>query len=487
MKLLDLIQQIPGEVTNANRIDPDLVVNGLQYDSRKVKPGDLFFAVAGYQTDGRGYIADAAAHGAVAVVLEGDHAVPLPAIRVRGIRRAMALLSAAFYGRPAGTMQMIAITGTAGKTTTSYLLRSILDRAGRRTGLLGTISYWVLDRQFPAPNTTPESLDLQRYLAQMRDAGADTVVMEASSHGIELHRVEGIDWAAAVFTNFSQDHLDFHGDMDTYLRAKLRLFEGLAPGATAVINADDPALELVRQVTKAHVLSFGIDAPADVSATEISEDIAGSRFTLRLAGRALPVALPLVGRHNIANALAAAAAAQSCGIDSGAIVAGLTAVTNVPGRFEKVDAGQDFTVVVDYAHTPEELERLLAAAQKMARARIITVFGCGGDRDRGKRPLMGRAAARWSDEVIVTSDNPRTEDPASIISDILPGLGDKPYNVRVDRREAIAEAIEQARANDLVIIAGKGHEDYQIIGSQKHHFDDREVAMEALRCLRGKD
>jgi len=416
------------------------------------------------------------------VVLEGQQPVAVPAVRVRDIRRAMALLAAAFYGNPAAAMRMVAITGTAGKTTTSYLARSVFEHAGRKTGLLGTINYWVLGQKFPAPNTTPESLDLQRLLAQMRDAGADTVVMEASSHGIELQRLAGIDFGAAVFTNFSQDHLDFHGDMEGYFRSKLKLFEALAPSAAAVINADDPALAAVAPATRARLLRFGIDRPADVTASAISEDIAGSRFTLEIAGRRSPVALSLPGRHNVYNALAAAAAAHACGIGDGDIAAGLAAVSAVAGRFERVDAGQDFSVVVDYAHTPEELDRLLAAAKKLAPARIITVFGCGGDRDRSKRPLMGRAVAQWSDVVVVTSDNPRTEDPSAIIKDILPGLAGKPHQVYPDRRQAIHRAVAEARSGDLVIIAGKGHEDYQIIGTEKTHFDDREVAREALQA-----
>lgn len=479
MKLAELLRAVPGAALRPPAAD--VMIGGLQYDSRRVRPGDLFFAIAGYRTDGRRYVADAVRAGAAAVVAEGPQPLAAPAaVLVADVRAALALVAARFYGDPAAGLEMVAITGTAGKTTTSFLARSIFDAAGRKTGLLGTISYWVLGEAFPAPNTTPESLDLQRLLARMRDAGVGTVVMEASSHGIELQRTAGIDFQVAAFTNFSQDHLDFHGSMDQYLQSKLKLFRALAPTAAAVINRDDPASPQVTAATRARVVGFGLERPAEVAASDITGDLTGSRFTIRIGGRRAPVALALTGRHNIANALCAAAIAHSRGIGMDVIVRGLGQVAAVPGRFERVDAGQAFTVVVDYAHTPEELERLLQAARALAGGRIITVFGCGGDRDRAKRPLMGRAVAEGSDVVIVTSDNPRTERPEAIIEDILPGVGSKPHRVEVDRATAIAAAIAEARPGDLVIIAGKGHEDYQIIGTERIHFDDREAARAAL-------
>ncbi|MCU0607149.1 MAG: UDP-N-acetylmuramoyl-L-alanyl-D-glutamate--2,6-diaminopimelate ligase [Candidatus Edwardsbacteria bacterium] len=477
--LSELLRAVPGAEPQPAAADP--MIGGLQYDSRQVRPGDLFFAVPGYRTDGRRFVADAVRAGAAAVVAEGRQPLTAPAVvRVADVREAMSLMAARFFGFPAAALEMVAITGTAGKTTTSFLARAIFDAAGRRTGLLGTISYQVLGQSFPAPNTTPESLDLQRLLAVMRGAGVGTVVMEASSHGIELQRTAGIDFQAAAFTNFSQDHLDFHGTMDDYLRSKLKLFRSLAPTAAAVINRDDPEFPQVAAATRARVVGFGLNGPAEVTASDIAGDLAGSRFTIRIGDRQAPAALALTGRHNVANALCAAAIAHSRGVGLETIVRGLGQVAAVPGRFERVDAGQDFTVVVDYAHTPEELERLLQAARALAGGRIITVFGCGGDRDRAKRPLMGRAVADGSDVVIVTSDNPRTERPRAIIDDILPGVGRKPHQVQVDRADAIRAGIAAARTGDLVIIAGKGHEDYQIIGTEKVHFDDREAARAAL-------
>jgi UDP-N-acetylmuramoyl-L-alanyl-D-glutamate--2,6-diaminopimelate ligase len=336
-------------------------------------------------------------------------------------------------------------------------------------------------REYPAPNTTPESLDLQQLLARMVDAGADTAIMEASSHGIELERVAGINFSVAVFTNFSQDHLDFHGDMESYLGSKLKLFQSLWSGSVAVVNSDDPAAGRVRQAAVAGCLNYGIDRPAEVSARDIKPTARGTSFTLVTPSGTAAVQLAIPGRHNIYNALAAAAAALARKVSLEHVRAGLDAVQRVAGRFEMIDQGQDFSVMVDYAHTPEELARLLAAVRELGPARIITVFGCGGDRDRTKRPLMGRAVAGNSDLVVVTSDNPRTEDPASIIDDILPGLAGSEYLLLPERREAIRRAVELARPGDMVVIAGKGHEDYQILGANRVHFDDREEAREALK------
>ncbi len=480
MRLAELLDGHRDLLRDSSQPLPDIEVHGLQYDSRMVKAGDLFFAIPGYRDDGRRYIDEAIRAGAAAVVAEGAAPAPV-AVVVGDVRTAMALLAARFYGNPAAAMEMVAITGTAGKTTTSYLARSIFEAAGRRTGLVGTINYWIIDRKLPAPNTTPESLDLQRLLARMRDAGVATVVMEASSHGIELRRVAGIGFQVAAFTNFSQDHLDFHGTMDQYFLSKRRLFEGLGAAAAAVINRDDPKYDEVAAATGSRIIDFGVDRTATVMASDIAGSIDGSRFTLRVEGRAAAVRLALPGRHNVSNALCAAAIAHARGLGLDVIKQGLERIAAVPGRFERVDAGQDFTVVVDYAHTPEELARLLAAARAMTEGRIITVFGCGGDRDRAKRPQMGRAAADGSDEVFVTSDNPRGERPEAIIADILPGLNHRPHRVEPDRAAAIRAAVARAQRGDLVIIAGKGHEDYQIIGDERIHFDDRETALAAIR------
>jgi len=486
MKVAQLIESCPEQVVSLSPLAGELEIGGLHYDSRKIEKGNLFFAVSGYQADGNSFIRQAVAKGAAAIVSESNRASDdIPWIKVADCRRAMALMSAAFMGRPAEKLDMIAVTGTAGKTTTTYLLRSIMETAGRKTGLLGTINYWIGDRKFSAPNTTPESLDLQKLLAEMLQAGADTAIMEASSHGIELDRIAGINFSTAVFTNFSQDHLDFHGDMENYLRSKLKLFRNLWGEATAVINLDDPAASRVREAIKTRSLDFGIEKPAAVMADNIVSTPQGSSFRLKTGGRSKEIKISIAGRHNIYNALAASAAALSRNINLEDIKAGLEKVDSVAGRFEPVSLGQDFSVIVDYAHTSEELERLLGAARELRPKRIITVFGCGGDRDRSKRPLMGRAVAGNSDIVIVTSDNPRTEDPERIINDILPGLEGREYLVLPDRREAIYKSVELADKGDMVIIAGKGHEDYQILGTEKIHFDDREVAGEALKKRMG--
>ncbi|MBU1356143.1 MAG: UDP-N-acetylmuramoyl-L-alanyl-D-glutamate--2,6-diaminopimelate ligase [Candidatus Edwardsbacteria bacterium] len=482
MKITELIKSCPDQIVSRSALPEGMEISGMHYDSRKIEKGNLFFAISGYQSDGNKFVGQALANGAGLIVSESNKiSDDVPWIKVANCRRAMALMSAAFLGRPADQLDMIAVTGTAGKTTTTYLLRSIMETAGRRTGLLGTINYWIRDRKFSAPNTTPESLDLQDLLFRMVSAGADTAIMEASSHGIELDRVAGINFSTAVFTNFSQDHLDFHGDMESYLKSKLKLFQNLWGGATAVINLDDPAAGRVREAVRTKTLTFGIDSQADITADNIISTPQGSKFGLKISDRAIEINLAVAGRHNIYNALAAAAAALSCGIPLEEIRSGLEKISSVPGRFEPVNLGQDFSVIVDYAHTPEELEHLLNAARELKPQRIIAVFGCGGDRDRSKRPLMGRAVAKNSDIVVVTSDNPRTEDPDQIINDILPGLSGREYILLPDRKEAIYKSIELAQKGDMVIIAGKGHEDYQILNAAKIHFDDREIAGEALK------
>ena len=482
MKIKELIKSCPDQIVSCSSFSEEMEISGMHYDSRRIEKGNLFFAISGYQSDGNKFIGQAIANGASAIVSESNKiSNDFPWIKVANCRRAMALMSATFLGRPADKLDMIAVTGTAGKTTTTYLLRSIMETAGRKTGLLGTINYWILNRKFSAPNTTPESLDLQDLLSQMVSAGADSAIMEASSHGIELDRIAGINFSTAVFTNFSQDHLDFHGDMESYLKSKLKLFQNLWNGATAVINLDDPTAISVREAVKTKTLTFGIDNQADIMADNLTSTPQGSTFRLKTANRSVEISLSIAGKHNVYNALAASAAAFSRGISFEEIKAGLENISSVAGRFEPVNLGQDFSVIVDYAHTSEELERLLKAARELKPKRIITVFGCGGDRDRSKRPLMGGAVAGNSDIVVVTSDNPRTEDPDQIISDILPGLAGREYILIPDRKEAIYKSIELAEKGDIVIIAGKGHEDYQILGVVKIHFDDREIAGEALK------
>jgi UDP-N-acetylmuramoyl-L-alanyl-D-glutamate--2,6-diaminopimelate ligase len=481
MRLSELVQPLGALLFSTDPAGADPEISGLEYDSRRVARGSAFFAVTGYRQDGRKYVPQALDKGAAAIVSrEPEDTGGAVLVRVANVRRAMALMAAAFHGYPSQDMETVAITGTAGKTTTSYLLRSILEAYGRKTGLVGTIRYLIGEEVHEAPNTTPESLDLQRLLHAMRQKGVQAVVMEASSHGIELDRVAGIAFRAAVFTNFSQDHLDFHGTMEEYYRAKRRLFENLPDTAKAVANIDDPKGQDILAASRAVGIGYGLSEKAGVRAAILSSGMAGTNFELSAFGRTATVDLKLAGLHNVYNALAAAGAAWSLDVPLEAVKRGLEQVASVDGRMEKVDLGQDFTVLVDYAHTPEELERLMQAVRGLGPRRIITVFGCGGDRDRTKRPLMGRAAASASDLSIVTSDNPRTEDPQAIIGDILPGVSGYEHLVIPDRRQAIRRAVELAGSGDAVVIAGKGHEDYQIIGTTKTHFDDREEARAAI-------
>jgi UDP-N-acetylmuramoyl-L-alanyl-D-glutamate--2,6-diaminopimelate ligase len=392
------------------------------------------------------------------------------------------------------------ITGTNGKTTTTYLVRSIVEAAGHTTGLIGTIDYRVGDKVYPAPNTTPESLELQRLLSEMVGLGASHCVMEVSSHALALGRIEGCEFAAAAFTNLTQDHLDFHASMDAYFQAKLRLFTGLSPEAWAIINSDDArGVEIVRK-TRARVITTGFSELANVRPVGmIRHGINGLMFDAASPAGTIPVESPLVGRYNIYNILTAIGIGTALGVSAEMIAHGLRNMKAVPGRMEKVDEGQPFGVVVDYAHTEDAIIRLLESVREVTAKRIITVFGCGGDRDRTKRPAMGAAAIKGSDIVIITSDNPRTEDPLSIIRDIERGLvdhgvktsvqdaarqvapGKRPYAIIPGRHEAVAVAVGLARPGDVVVLAGKGHEDYQIIGDKKMRFDDREVAREEIR------
>ena len=475
----------------------DREITGLTDDSRRVSPGWLFVAVKGTQSDGHRFLAQAVAAGAGAIVVETGRvsgetlaSIGIPVIQVGDSRRALGLLASRFYGDPSRRLKMIGVTGTNGKTTATYLCKAILEAAGVRAGLIGTVAYLFGEERVAATHTTPGPLELQGLLRRMADAGMQAVVMEVSSHALALDRTAGCQFGTAVFTNLTQDHLDFHTDMEDYFRAKLRLFTALDSEAHAIVNGDDPYGGRVVEATQARVWTYAIDRPADLRAEDVQISLNGVRFTARGPGGSVALRSPLVGRHNVYNILAAVGVGLVQGVPLETSAAGVATLKTVPGRFEQVDAGQPFTVVVDYAHTEDALYRLLTTAQTVRTGRIITVFGCGGDRDRGKRPKMGRVAARYSDVVVVTSDNPRTEDPDAIIREILPGVeaglreaGHGRYLVQADRREAIAEAMRLARPGDLVLIAGKGHEDYQIIGQEKHPFDDRVVAREAIEAL----
>jgi UDP-N-acetylmuramoyl-L-alanyl-D-glutamate--2,6-diaminopimelate ligase len=445
----DVVQRAPAEVLD------------LAYDTRKVERGALFFCVPGERADGHEFGAEAVARGAPALVVERPLDLAVPQLVVPSARAAMATAADVFFGEPTRELQVAGVTGTNGKTTTTFLLRSILEAAGRRPGLVGTIEARVGGERVKLERTTPEAIDLQRLFRAMLDAGDRSCAIEASSHASELGRLDGTHFAVLVFTNLTHEHLDFHGTMERYFEAKRHLF---APGVPAAVNVGDPwGRRLADELGDA--LTFGF--PADA---EIGPDA--------LAG----VGLRLPGRFNVENALGAVAASRLLGIAEEAIAAGLEAVDGVPGRFELVDEGQPFTVVVDYAHKPDALANVLRTARELGDGRVICVFGCGGDRDREKRPLMGRVATELADLVVVTSDNPRSEDSRAIVDEILPGtIGE--VVVELDRRAAIAWAIEAAREGDVVVIAGKGHELGQEIAGEIHPFDDREVAREALRRL----
>jgi UDP-N-acetylmuramoyl-L-alanyl-D-glutamate--2,6-diaminopimelate ligase len=469
-------------------------VTAIAYDSRQVEPGAIFFALRGVNADGARFVPQAIANGAIAVVAEtaAPAGTPVPWVQVTNARAAMAEAAAAFYRNPSEELALVGITGTNGKTTTSYVLASICEAAGIKCGRIGTIAYTVGGREVDASRTTPESPELQRMLRDMVGQGAGACAMEVSSHALALRRVDSLRFAAGVFTNLTRDHLDFHGDMESYFVAKRRLFEILPDGAVGVINVDDRrGAELVAAARRP--VTYAIDAAADVRPGPLSFSLDGLAFEVRTPRGTFHVASALVGRPNAYNILAAAAAAMALDLPFSAIETGIARLEHVPGRFQVVSGGaDDVRVIVDYAHTDDALKNLLETARPLATGRVVTVFGCGGDRDRTKRPLMGAVAARLSDLVIVTSDNPRSEDAARIIEEIQRGIvtpadrlgarGPKgtPSIAIVDRREAIARAIQEARAGDLVLIAGKGHEKYQVIGDKTLPFDDVEVARAAL-------
>ena len=466
---------------DAARDAPPVEVTALAYDNRLVTPGTLFFCVPGFTRDGHDFAPDAVARGAVALVVQRPLGLGVPEIVVDDVRAAMAPAAAAVNGDPTAALRAVGITGTNGKTTTAFVVRSLLEAAGLHTGLVGTVNAVVGGRERPMVRTTPEAIDLQRMFGEMRDAGDAAVVMEVSSHALALHRADAIHWAVALFTNLTQDHLDFHPTMEDYFLAKRRLLE--AGPEVAVINVDDAyGARLAYDFPDA--VRIGIDSlHAQVRATNIRSDASGSTFTVG----DLELRSPLPGRFNVLNVLGAVAAVRALGVDDATIVEALPRTARVPGRFEPVDEGQAFAVLVDYAHTPDSLENVLRTARPLAGGpldggRVIVVFGAGGDRDRAKRPVMGAVACDLADVVIVTSDNPRSEDPGAIIRAILEGAGPG-VEVEVDRRAAIERAIGAAGDGDIVVIAGKGHEQGQEFeDGRKVPFDDVTVAREALRA-----
>jgi UDP-N-acetylmuramoyl-L-alanyl-D-glutamate--2,6-diaminopimelate ligase len=476
------LSEIASAVERAElRGDPRTLVADIAYASTDVTPGALFVCVPGGRVDGHDFAVDAADGGAAALVVQRPLGVPdLPQVQVPSVREAMGPIAAAVFGRPADAMRIVGITGTNGKTTTSFVLESVLDAAGRSPGVIGTTGARIAGEPAPLARTTPEAPDLHRLLAAMRDRGVTDVAMEVSSHALDQHRVGGIHFAVAIFTNLSQDHLDYHPDMAAYFAAKAKLFEP-SVAELAAINIDDPAGVTLAASCPIPVVTFGTEAPADVRGTGIVADASGISFEVdgtRYRSR-------LRGRFNVSNCLAAIAAARALGLAERAIAEGIASLPGVPGRVEPVDAGQDFLVMVDYAHTPDSIENVLRAARPLTSGRLIVVFGCGGDRDRSKRPLMGRAATSGADLTVVTSDNPRSEDPIAIIAEIEPGAkeGGGAYVIQPDRRAAIRLAIREATTGDVVVIAGKGHESGQEFADHTVPFLDRDVADQELRAL----
>ena len=472
----------------------DVPCTGVAYDSRQVKRGSVFVALPGQKADGVAFAPQAVSVGAVAVVSEhvATAGIGVPWIVVPDARLALAHMAAEFFGHPSRQMTVIGITGTNGKTTTSYVMQAIFEAAGTRCGLMGTVTYRIGDREIAATRTTPEAPEVQGFMRQMLDAGCGACVMEVSSHALAMHRVDGIRFAAGVFTNLTRDHLDFHQDMESYFTAKRRLFEILPAEAPSVVNIDDPRGASLAEIAGRPV-TYAINRDADVTPGPLNFGLDGLNFDVRMPQGAAHVKSKLVGKPNVYNILAASGTAGALGVPITAIEQGLQKLAGVPGRFELASAaGDDITVVVDYAHTDDALRNLLETARPLASRRLITVFGAGGDRDRTKRPLMGMVAARLSDVVVITSDNPRSEDPARIIDEVRRGAepemrqGHAEVLTIADRREAIVHAIDRASVGDVVLIAGKGHEKYQEIGGRVTPFDDVAVAREALEARREK-
>ena len=473
-----------------------VTVSGIAYDSRAVEPGQVFVALKGHRADGTAFVRQALDRGAVAVVSEQPRPpdvadIDVPWAMVTDARLALAQIAAAFFRHPSAEMKVVGVTGTNGKTTTAHLVASIFEAAGISCGVLGTVAYRIGNELREAPRTTPEAPDVQQLLREMVDRGCGACAMEVSSHALALRRADEMSFAAGVFTNLTRDHLDFHADMQAYFRAKRRLFDMLPRDAPSLINVDDPRGATLAELV-ARPVTFAISRPADLTPGPLSFSLAGLIFDIRTPRGTLRVRSKLVGRPNVYNILAAVATSVALDLPFDAIERGLQTLDGVPGRFQIVSTERDgVTVVVDYAHTDDALRNLLETARPLASGRLITVFGCGGDRDRTKRPLMGAVAGRLSDLIVVTSDNPRGEDPIRIVEEIQRGItpdtrrdsGQRLLSI-ADRREAIGKAIELARPGDLVLVAGKGHEKYQVVGDQVLPFDDVAVAREALMTRR---
>ena len=476
MQLRDLAQS-----TTYIRLTGDAEINKIEYNSRHTAKGNLFCCVVGTFSDGHDYAATAAQAGAAALVVEHELDIDLPQLVVANTRIAMAELAAAFYRNPSREMKMVGVTGTNGKTSTTYMIKAIAEHAGAKVGLIGTIRNLVGDRVIETERTTPESVDLQKILRDMKNDGVELVVMEVSSHALDQHRVHGIDYDVGIFTNLTRDHLDYHKTFDNYLAAKKKIF---AQAHHAVLNADDPYFARMADGLSIPITTFGVRENADFSAADIDITPRGVQFDMKEHGRPMRLNVGIPGLFSVFNALGAAAAAKLLGYSDEDVREGLERMKNVSGRLEPLPTnGRDFTVLLDYAHTPDALENVLNTIRGFAKARIITLFGCGGDRDQAKRPIMGEIAGRYSEFLVVTSDNPRSEDPYRIIDSVMEGVMKSgcAYVVIEDRYDAIKYAVEHAKKDDIVLLAGKGHENYQEVGGGKRHFDEKEIVAELLK------
>ena len=483
MKLLELLKNVPVLETNA---DMELPIAHVAYDSRKVQPGGLFIAISGFAADGNRFIPMAMEKGAAAVVTAKKPEVDVPYILVESDRQALALIGCNFYGHPARSMKMVGVTGTNGKTSVTLILKHVLEKTlGAKVGLIGTTANMIGDEVIPTERTTPESFELQGLFARMRDAGCTHVVMEVSSHAIALDRVAGVCFDAAAFTNLTEDHLDFHKTMEHYAMTKAELFRRCTRG---VINCDDSYAEQMLSAAECEVLTTSVAGEGSLTAKNLELRADGIDFDAVLGGETVRVSLGIPGKFTVYNALTVLGLAVSLGVSLKAAAAALADAPGVKGRVEVVPTpGTDYTVLIDYAHTPDGLENVLSAVRGFCKGRLIAVFGCGGDRDNKKRPIMGEIGARLADIAIITSDNPRTEDPAAIIAMITPGADEtgKPYEVVIDRIEAIRRAMTIAQKDDIIVLAGKGHETYQEIMGVKHHMDEREIVADILKEMRG--
>jgi UDP-N-acetylmuramoyl-L-alanyl-D-glutamate--2,6-diaminopimelate ligase len=488
--VIKMFQTMYGKMIVTHEVE----VRGIQYDSRKVEREHLFVALRGTATDGHRFIERAVAKGSKVIVMEDDNALPDPFFMHAGVvkvvvsdsRKALALLSANFYDHPSRKLRLVGVTGTNGKTTTTHLIKSILEASGERVGLIGTIEYMIGVETVPATHTTPESLELNQLFAEMVAKGCSVAVMEVSSHSLAMHRVHGLDFNVGVFTNLTQDHLDFHGSMGQYFGAKQMLFDEMTSSSFAVLNSDDSYSARIAERSKATKLTYGVSSPADVRARSVDLSVRGTTFQVERDGVSATVSTSLTGRFNVYNILAAYSTGVALGIEEQKIIEGIRQLKAVRGRFEQIISPNGWTAILDYAHTPDALENSLKTVHdvlpKGGDGRVITVFGCGGNRDRGKRPKMGRIATEFSDVIVITSDNPRNEDPQAIIDEISAGvISGKEVRTEINRRKAIKMALDLARAGDVVLVAGKGHENYQVVGDTKHHFDDREEIEQFIR------